>query len=440
MRRGGGRREDRPKTKLIVRHLPPELTEHAFRAAVNAACPYPWEEDLEWFYFVEGQSDRGEIVLGRAYVHFVKPSALFDFSDALNGRVFTDSKGSEYVALVEYSANQKLPRVGKSKGDSKDGTIDADMSYKNFVDQLLNPPALEAAKVPVATEPEDAAFKDSPLLAELRIKIQEKRRRAARKEAERKERERERERERARRDKERAAKERAVKEKERAARDKERSRKDERKDDKNATRKSVVDGVPLPRPATSGDGRGKGAKEKGSNHVEKESKSGRNEGKTSRDGKSSKHDSSETSWARKERPERAVYVPKPRAQPEGNGSGGKLEHGIIRIAKPPVGAPGSSKTANSGSQGVGAPPAPKPKDEVSSSAKGGESKKGSDSRRNVQESRKTGEGKTGKGDQESGKGGSKKRKNGKAVQRGGRAGVNDADGAPVPQYQNFLDL
>ena len=64
-------REDRTKTKerdiihflfelfvfpqLIVRHLPPELSQDAFRAAVDVACPYPWEEDIAWWYFVQGQ-------------------------------------------------------------------------------------------------------------------------------------------------------------------------------------------------------------------------------------------------------------------------------------------------------------------------------------------------------------------------------------------------
>ena len=104
--------------------------------------------------------------------------------------------GHEYVALVEYAPNQKvlhrhcewfslcrsppqLPKQGKARNDSKAGTIEADNAYKKFVEELLNPPALEVA-APPAEEPE-STFKDSPLLAELRNKIQEKRRRAAKK-------------------------------------------------------------------------------------------------------------------------------------------------------------------------------------------------------------------------------------------------------------------
>jgi len=41
--------------QLIVRHLPPELTEQDFIAAVDEFCPYAWQEDLEWMYFVQGE-------------------------------------------------------------------------------------------------------------------------------------------------------------------------------------------------------------------------------------------------------------------------------------------------------------------------------------------------------------------------------------------------
>ena len=89
------------------------------------------------------------------------------------------------MVLVEYAPSQKVP--SSSKTNAKEGTIEDDKEYQAFVEQLLNPvPAEHSA--PEA----DQGMKESPLLVELRTKIQEKRARAAKKEAKRLERERER--------------------------------------------------------------------------------------------------------------------------------------------------------------------------------------------------------------------------------------------------------
>jgi len=145
-------------------------------------------------------SDRGVVSLGRAYVLFNKAAAMYDFTDAINGRLFNDDAGKSYVTMVEYAPNQKVPRP--TKANPKDGTIKNDKEYKAFLEELENPTPVEPAKVVESNDKEDA-FKDSPLLAELRSKIQEKRAIADRKEARRRERIREKEtRERARRERE----------------------------------------------------------------------------------------------------------------------------------------------------------------------------------------------------------------------------------------------
>jgi len=407
------RGEDRPKTKLVVRHLPPDLTEANFRASLTAACPYEWEDEISWFYYVQGQtSDFATVALSRAYISFQTLPALFDFSDAVNGRVFPDSKGKEFVALVEYAASQKLPKSSKPRHNPKDGTIESDAAYKAFVAELLNPTPLEPVKVaaPVA---EPGAVQDSPLLAELRAKIQEKRRRQNRKEAERRERERERERARKEKEKERAAKEKAARDK--AASDKGRG-KDKGRKDKDEKSSRAMDGVPLPRPA--GD-------DKGSN---REEKSRRGEGKHH----SEKEDGDkESRRGKKERPERAVYVPKPRAPAEAG-----LEHGVVRIAKPPAPAHGSVSIAKppgppTGGEPESNVPLPKPKggdgkqDDQAEAGKGGKSSKSG-----TRDSGKTDSAKGAKG---SGKP-KKKSSKGKGGGRGGGEGA-----VPVPQYQNFLN-
>ncbi|KAJ1908819.1 hypothetical protein IWQ60_011509, partial [Tieghemiomyces parasiticus] len=74
------------------------------------ASPVAFRGDYQCWYF-PGKVPKNRAktpVLSRAYIGFTKTEELVQFNRDFNGYVFTDDKGQEYPALVEYAPNQAL--------------------------------------------------------------------------------------------------------------------------------------------------------------------------------------------------------------------------------------------------------------------------------------------------------------------------------------------
>ncbi|KAJ0182462.1 hypothetical protein K1T71_001831 [Dendrolimus kikuchii] len=119
----------RPLTKIILRRLPPTMSEEAFLEQVS---PIP---EHDHFYFAKPDLSLGNNVYSRAYINFINVDDIYLFRDKFDGYVFLDEKGVEYVGIVEYAPFQRIPKRKKKK-DPKCGTIESDPVYQEFIESL----------------------------------------------------------------------------------------------------------------------------------------------------------------------------------------------------------------------------------------------------------------------------------------------------------------
>ena len=120
-----------PRTKVVVRNLPPDLSMAAFVAAVDEVG-FPAGRRT-WHDYVPGKAKAKLVTPSVAYVGLVDEAAVFDFNGAFAGRCFADDKGKEWRATVEYAPYQRVPR-GKAKlrheHQRREGTIEKDREYQ----------------------------------------------------------------------------------------------------------------------------------------------------------------------------------------------------------------------------------------------------------------------------------------------------------------------
>lgn len=137
-RRNRRTRNKQPPTKVIIRHLPPNLTGESLNQVLDLPC------DTKTYYYLTGpvSNDLGFFSTSRAYVTFNDIDDLLLFKDKFDGYIFVDSKGGgDYRAQVDIAPFQKVPRIKKqgTKKDPKSGTLEKDADYLKFVESLTSP-------------------------------------------------------------------------------------------------------------------------------------------------------------------------------------------------------------------------------------------------------------------------------------------------------------
>uniref|UniRef100_A0A182NI61 UPF3 domain-containing protein n=1 Tax=Anopheles dirus TaxID=7168 RepID=A0A182NI61_9DIPT len=137
---GGGKRNRKGKkdappllTRVIIRRLPPTMTEQLFCEQISMDGKMP---DHDEFYFVGPDWSLGHNASCRAYINFINPADIFRFTDCFDGYTFVDSKGLEYQAVVEYAPFQKPQKNRSRKKDPKCGTIETDTHFIAFKEAL----------------------------------------------------------------------------------------------------------------------------------------------------------------------------------------------------------------------------------------------------------------------------------------------------------------
>eukprot|EP01119_Soliformovum_irregulare_P001678 TRINITY_DN1141_c0_g1_i1.p1 TRINITY_DN1141_c0_g1~~TRINITY_DN1141_c0_g1_i1.p1 ORF type:complete len:323 (-),score=94.19 TRINITY_DN1141_c0_g1_i1:263-1231(-) len=163
------RKDPKPRLKLVVRCLPPQLTEANFRTSIEK-----FNELISDYYFVPGRVSEKKSTNARAYLGFTSPEGLNQFFQFFNGHVFVTNKGREQKAIVEYAPSQKLPKKA-TKSDPREGTIETDEDFLKFLEELKTP----VVQLPSAEEQLDKRLADkeanqmpttTPLLEFLREK------------------------------------------------------------------------------------------------------------------------------------------------------------------------------------------------------------------------------------------------------------------------------
>jgi len=105
-------------TKLVLRHLPPTLSEATLGDRIDAHSVGRYN----WLCFrppkTSSLSHRHQLY-SWAYIQLKTPQDVFEFADMFNGHIFVNEKGSQFKAVVEYSSYQCVPDT--SKKDTRAG-------------------------------------------------------------------------------------------------------------------------------------------------------------------------------------------------------------------------------------------------------------------------------------------------------------------------------
>ncbi|XP_062958515.1 regulator of nonsense transcripts 3A isoform X3 [Cynocephalus volans] len=115
-------------SKVVVRRLPPGLSKEQLEEQLH---PLPAHD---YFELSAADTSLCPHLYSRAYVNFTNPGDVFPFRDRFDGHVFTDSKGVEYPAVVEFAPFQKTAKKKLKKKDAKTGSIEGDPEYKKFLE------------------------------------------------------------------------------------------------------------------------------------------------------------------------------------------------------------------------------------------------------------------------------------------------------------------
>lgn len=132
--------------KLVVRQLPPGMTEAEFVDILGL----DWEVDkgrVDWFSYCPGKvavDPTKPSRPSRAYLHLMRKDDIMALSQAVRGATWEDAKSSfTSPSLIgppalEFSTYKKIPS-NKRRTDPRQGTIDQDQEFMDFLEGLANP-------------------------------------------------------------------------------------------------------------------------------------------------------------------------------------------------------------------------------------------------------------------------------------------------------------
>lgn len=166
-------RSEREKTKVVIRHLPPSLTQSDLFHHIDSY----FASRYNWFSFRPGNATHKRQRHSRAYIDFNSPHDVFDFAHFFHGHVFVNERGAQYKAIVEYAPSQRVPKP-TAKKDGREGTIYKDPDYLEFLKLIAKPQEhLPSAEIQLERkEAEQAgANKETPIVTPLMEYVRQKR-------------------------------------------------------------------------------------------------------------------------------------------------------------------------------------------------------------------------------------------------------------------------
>eukprot|EP00929_Paragymnodinium_shiwhaense_P039608 TRINITY_DN20799_c0_g1_i1.p1 TRINITY_DN20799_c0_g1~~TRINITY_DN20799_c0_g1_i1.p1 ORF type:complete len:401 (+),score=151.60 TRINITY_DN20799_c0_g1_i1:150-1352(+) len=164
-------------TKVVVRLLPPEISEEQITSTFNDVHL----KSVSWSSFQAGKRYKGEAKPARnarMYLQFTEHSAGEAFIKDYHGHQIVDSHGETFRAVACWAPYQKVPRSKPSK-DARDGTIEDDAYYTEFLENMNAPKAYVAPPNPKDDVQIDPS--KTPLLEHMKKILKEKKLRAEKK-------------------------------------------------------------------------------------------------------------------------------------------------------------------------------------------------------------------------------------------------------------------
>ncbi|KAK7322382.1 hypothetical protein VNO77_25761 [Canavalia gladiata] len=166
-------RSERERTKVVVRHLPPSLTQSDLFHHIDSH----FASRYNWFSFRPGNTSLKRQRHSRAYIEFKGPQDVLEFAEFFDGHVFVNERGAQHKAIVEYAPSQRVPKLGAKK-DGREGTIYKDPDYLEFLKLIAKPQEhLPSAEIQLERkEAEQAgANKEAPVVTPLMEYVRQKR-------------------------------------------------------------------------------------------------------------------------------------------------------------------------------------------------------------------------------------------------------------------------
>ncbi|KAF2093117.1 hypothetical protein NA57DRAFT_81796 [Rhizodiscina lignyota] len=144
-----------PRLKLVLRRLPPGLTQAEFEAALGDEWKVG-QGKVDWREYKSGKVSRDLAKPSRpsrAYIHLTSQTHLQALSEKVRTTTFNDAKNTmKDAALIgppslEFAPYTRIPS-GKRRNDARQGLIDQDSEFQAFLESLTNPaPKPTAAEV-----------------------------------------------------------------------------------------------------------------------------------------------------------------------------------------------------------------------------------------------------------------------------------------------------
>ncbi|XP_022724007.1 regulator of nonsense transcripts UPF3-like isoform X6 [Durio zibethinus] len=144
------------RTKVVIRHLPPSVTQSFFFSQIDDR----FSDRYNWFSFRLGNSSHKHQSYSRAYINFKRPEDVFEFAEFFNGHIFVNEKGTQFKAIVEYAPSQRVPKPGTKK-DGREGTILIDPDYLEFL-KLIAKPVENLPSAEIQLERKEAELSGAP--------------------------------------------------------------------------------------------------------------------------------------------------------------------------------------------------------------------------------------------------------------------------------------
>ncbi|KAL6719530.1 hypothetical protein ACLMJK_003771 [Lecanora helva] len=134
------------RLKIIIRRLPPGLTQIEFEDALGIDWKFG-QDKVDWGVYKAGKISKDPAKASRpsrAYFHVRKQEFISLLSDKIRNTTFTDAKGTSKDSTllgtpsVEFAPYGRVPN-GRPRKDARQGTIDQDPEFIDFLESLTNP-------------------------------------------------------------------------------------------------------------------------------------------------------------------------------------------------------------------------------------------------------------------------------------------------------------
>ncbi|XP_071697214.1 regulator of nonsense transcripts UPF3-like isoform X2 [Rutidosis leptorrhynchoides] len=161
------------RTKVVLRHLPHNISQTALTEQIDAR----FSGRYNWFCFRSGKNSLKVQSYSRAYIDFKRPEDVIEFAEFFDGHVFVNEKGTQFKTIVEYAPSQRVPKKC-SKKDEREGTIDKDPQYIEFLEFIAKPVEnLPSAEIQLERKEAERAgtAKEAPIVTALMDFIRQKR-------------------------------------------------------------------------------------------------------------------------------------------------------------------------------------------------------------------------------------------------------------------------